>query len=153
MDKARETPCGDRETTTVVPVCIAFEEPARLRHELVTPVNHLVGYAELLIDEAEARGRHELLPGLTRLLGHSREVLARIDAALAPAESRGYAADRLHQTLDRIVVEGAILRVLVGLDQEVFDADLEKIRGATQRLRGLIERAFPGRGAAVAASA
>ncbi|MDX1632430.1 MAG: hypothetical protein R3234_11245 [Thermoanaerobaculia bacterium] len=31
-----------------------------LRHELLTPVNHVIGYAELARDEAEDEGRDEL---------------------------------------------------------------------------------------------
>ena len=54
-----------------------FEEKRRdlqrLSHELRTPVNHIVGYAELLEEQAEERGLVHLLPDLQKIVdaGHT----------------------------------------------------------------------------------
>ena len=54
-----------------------FEEKRRdlqrLSHELRTPVNHIVGYAELLEEQAEERGLAHLLPDLQKIVdaGHT----------------------------------------------------------------------------------
>jgi len=54
-----------------------FEEKRRdlqrLSHELRTPVNHIVGYAELLEEQAEERGLSRLLPDLRKIAdaGHT----------------------------------------------------------------------------------
>lgn len=45
----------------------------RLCHELRTPVNHIVGYAELIEEQAEERGLREMLPDLRKIAdaGHT----------------------------------------------------------------------------------
>jgi sigma-B regulation protein RsbU (phosphoserine phosphatase) len=67
----------------------------RLCHELRTPVNHIVGYAELLEEQAEERGLAQLLPDLRKIadaghtwLGLMEEYLVR-PAVNAPATAEG----------------------------------------------------------------
>src|SRR5438552_9179390 len=73
-----------------------FEEKRRdfhrLCHELRTPVNHIVGYSELLEEQAEERGLPRLIPDLRKIadaghtwLGLMEEYLIRPGLA-APAE-------------------------------------------------------------------
>jgi sigma-B regulation protein RsbU (phosphoserine phosphatase) len=56
---------------------VTFEEKRRdlqrLCHELRTPVNHIVGYAELLEEQAEERGMAQMLPDLRKIAdaGHT----------------------------------------------------------------------------------
>ena len=67
----------------------------RLCHELRTPVNHIVGYAELIEEQAEERGLAQMLPDLRKIadaghtwLGLMEEYLVR-PAANAPATMEG----------------------------------------------------------------
>ena len=67
----------------------------RLCHELRTPVNHIVGYAELIEEQAEERGLAQMLPDLRRIadaghtwLGLMEEYLVR-PAANAPEADDG----------------------------------------------------------------
>lgn len=67
----------------------------RLCHELRTPVNHIVGYAELIEEQAEERGLTQMLPDLRKIadaghtwLGLMEEYLVR-PAANAPATVEG----------------------------------------------------------------
>ena len=67
----------------------------RLCHELRTPVNHIVGYAELIEEQAEERGLAQMLPDLRKIadaghtwLGLMEEYLVR-PAANAPAAVEG----------------------------------------------------------------
>ena len=67
----------------------------RLCHELRTPVNHIVGYAELIEEQAEERGLTQMLPDLRKIadaghtwLGLMEEYLVR-PAADVPASSEG----------------------------------------------------------------
>jgi phosphoserine phosphatase RsbU/P len=82
-----------------------FEEKRRdlerLSHELRTPVNHIVGYAELLEEQAEERGLPHLLPDLRKIveaghtwLGLMEEYLIRPghEAELQPAADGGRVA-------------------------------------------------------------
>jgi sigma-B regulation protein RsbU (phosphoserine phosphatase) len=75
-----------------------FEEKRRdlqrLCHELRTPVNHIVGYAELLEEQAEERGLARLLPDLRKIadagltwLGLMEEYLVRPGLEAGPGVS------------------------------------------------------------------
>ena len=54
----------------------------QLCHELRTPVNHIIGYSELLAEEAEALGRAKLLPDLKQITGAARTWLALMEEYL-----------------------------------------------------------------------
>jgi sigma-B regulation protein RsbU (phosphoserine phosphatase) len=54
----------------------------QLCHELRTPVNHIIGYSELLGEEAEALGRAKLLPDLKQITGAARTWLALMEEYL-----------------------------------------------------------------------
>lgn len=77
----------------------------RLCHELRTPVNHIVGYAELLEEQAEERNLAQLLPDLRKIadaghtwLGLMEEYLVRPAAnALATADGPGVVSPMLLQ--------------------------------------------------------
>jgi DNA-binding response OmpR family regulator len=49
---------------------------ARLRHELLTPINTVIGYSELLSEEAAACGQESLLPDLERIHSAAGRFLA-----------------------------------------------------------------------------
>lgn len=52
---------------------------SRLRHDLRTPINQIVGYAELIKEEAEDDGHAALTPDLDRVIGAAKTLLALID--------------------------------------------------------------------------
>jgi class 3 adenylate cyclase len=54
----------------------------QLCHELRTPVNHIIGYGELLQDEAAALGGAKLLPDLKQITGAARTWLALMEKYL-----------------------------------------------------------------------
>jgi len=110
------------------------EEARELRHELRTPVNHLIGYAELLLEEkglpaasaaqlesirSVARQVLELVPGL-------------IDAGV-PSEA---AARKLRQHADALKISTAALRAAAGLPI----ADVEHLSAAAVRLGELARK-------------
>ncbi len=106
-----------------------------LRHELRTPVNHIVGYAEMLREDA-ADGSPDAAR-IDRILATAREVLARINAALPPT---GMATlddlDALIRDLRR--PQTAVLDEVAALSASVRDAqyaaDLDRIAQAAHRL-------------------
>jgi signal transduction histidine kinase len=62
---------------------------SKLRHDLRTPLGHIIGYAELLLEEAAPGPAADMQPTLDRLLREARAALTEIDrclAALAPGE-------------------------------------------------------------------
>src|SRR5438093_2700923 len=58
-----------------------------LRHDLRTPLNHIIGYAELLLEEAEATGCSDFAPDLQKIRLAGRELLAVVNRYLDPARS------------------------------------------------------------------
>jgi signal transduction histidine kinase len=52
---------------------------ARLRHDLRTPVNHILGYGEMLLEDAEATGRAGRAASLARILDLAREMIVVIN--------------------------------------------------------------------------
>lgn len=55
---------------------------ALLRHEFRTPVNHIIGYSEMLLEEAIDAGHDALLPDLQRIHGAGHELLELINESL-----------------------------------------------------------------------
>lgn len=65
------------------PFVIRDQELAELRHNLRTPVNHILGYGEMLAEDAEAGGETALLEQLQLLIEDGRRVLAVINDGLS----------------------------------------------------------------------
>src|SRR5947207_15095268 len=61
------------------------ESLSEVRHNLRTPINHILGYGEMLMEDAEDQGREEFLPDLRRILEDGKLALALINGALTPA--------------------------------------------------------------------
>src|SRR5688500_12912021 len=56
-----------------------------LRHELRTPINHIMGYSELLLEEAEETGLGGLVPDLEAVHAAGKRALGLINSALDSA--------------------------------------------------------------------
>ncbi|MEO5579687.1 MAG: histidine kinase dimerization/phospho-acceptor domain-containing protein [Gemmatimonadaceae bacterium] len=52
--------------------------PAQLLHDLRTPVGHIMGYAELLIEEMNAAGHEEFIPHLEKIRTASQQLVGLI---------------------------------------------------------------------------
>src|SRR6202030_1903717 len=52
---------------------------AHLRQELLSPVNALLGYAEILHEEASRKGHPDILPDMNRILGAARDLAGKVD--------------------------------------------------------------------------
>jgi adenylate cyclase len=58
---------------------------ANLRHDLCTPLNAMIGYSELLLEECADRGWEQICPDLQRINQAGRDLLEAIKAGLDPA--------------------------------------------------------------------
>ena len=116
---------------------------AELRHELRTPVNHIVGYAEMLLEDAADPVFAARRGQLEAALAGARDALALINATLAPTRSdigedevrQLYAS--LREPRDRI--SSAITTLLATPDARRDTAlgdDLRRILSAAERLGG-----------------
>jgi signal transduction histidine kinase len=66
--------------------------PAELIHELRTPLAHVIGYAEMLVEQASAAGHHEYLDDLRKVKAAGLRLLSLLDAnfqSVRPAGAPG----------------------------------------------------------------
>ena len=107
---------------------------SQVRHNLRTPINHILGYGEMLMEDAEAQGRDQLQPDLRQIIEDGKLALAIINGALTPATNEVGEAplramrDALVEPVNRIL--GNVRRFEV----EIASEDAGKIRTAAERL-------------------
>ncbi len=80
-----------------------------MRHELRTPVNHIIGYGEMLIEEAEEQGLDMLLPELRQICAAGRRLVGLINDSLDPAAIEAREQDR---TISRPDLRAPLAQVL-----------------------------------------
>ena len=113
----------------------------KLRHDLRTPVNHILGYSELLLEEvAEPPAAPAIGGDLDRLRAAAREFLRLVDQTLEPAgpgdaEQFSYA---LRTSLNVILGYGELLREEAAGGPAGLLVDLDKIQAAGRALIGLV---------------
>jgi len=69
--------------------CEAESFRSSVRHDLRTPLNHILGYCEMLQEEAADQGWDDLLPELDRVAASGRELLGLLDQLLAFVDPGG----------------------------------------------------------------
>ncbi len=116
------------------------ESLAHLRHELRTPVNHILGYSELLIEDAAPRHLEAFLPAFQQIQSGGRRLLESIQAALAgkTGSVEDVDVESFKGTLRGTAAE--VLETSTSLLQDLEDghrqtvADLDAISWALRRL-------------------
>ncbi|GAB4215277.1 MAG: hypothetical protein OHK0022_54960 [Roseiflexaceae bacterium] len=114
-----------------------------VRHELRTPVNHIIGYSEMLLEEAADAQEDDLAPGLQRIVQLGKQLLAQINEALADdqraelAAGLGQVRQTIQAPLDQIVAASTELQGRAAAQGQIGE-DLEKISQAALRLMALV---------------
>jgi hypothetical protein len=57
--------------------------PRELKHALLTPINHILGFTEIQLEEAEENGLLDCVPALAEINGRGRALLEIIEDELA----------------------------------------------------------------------
>ena len=110
------------------------ERTRNLRHELRTPVNHLVGYADLLLEEQDLPAL--LAQSLTQVRSSAQELLPAIASVLDDSEAVvPDVLTALQQIAGRIADQVEMSRGTAG---ERFTADFDRIAAASGRLHELL---------------
>ena len=116
-----------------------------LRHELRTPINHIVGYAELLLEQAADLQRPELVPDLQRIHSAGKQLLKPIADHLDAAHVHLTAADLDHLSLELrtplTTIIGYAELLADGAETDLPDGfltDVRRIRDAGTQLLGLV---------------
>jgi len=114
------------------------EAVAELRHELRTPLNLIIGYCEMLLEDAEAPAQRE---ALAAALQAGRDVLERINQSIPPSRSAISAEeirvliDSLRQPQGRVLeATAALLAPADGVLDPQFERDVRRIRSSAERL-------------------
>ncbi len=117
---------------------------SHLRHELHTPLNHIVGYSEMLLESAAEGGLVVLEPRLQELHGHARQLLRLVDELLG--RTRKDDEVDLHRLSSQ--ASGPIGSIIAAAEElkararqlgaAEADQDLERIMGAARTLRSMI---------------
>jgi class 3 adenylate cyclase/ActR/RegA family two-component response regulator len=110
------------------------ESLSEARHNLRTPINHILGYGEMLIEDAQDQGKQEFLPDLQRILDDGKIALAVINGALTPATNEVYEPQirAMSDALCSPVTQ--ILEIIQRIEPDLASGDIVKIRTAAQRL-------------------
>lgn len=119
---------------------------ARIRHDLRTPASHILGYAELLREQAEDLHSTRILPDLDRIeaAGHRLVDLIRLELApeklaLGRIDLRHLHAE-LRTPLNHVIGYTEILLEIAEHDQAAeLLPDLQRIRTAARRFLALVE--------------
>ncbi|HXY18490.1 MAG TPA: protein kinase [Gemmatimonadales bacterium] len=108
-----------------------------LRHDLRTPINQIMGYCEMLLEDASAAELAARRAALEEALAAVRDALTTIDRAL-PSGRDGVPATEAEALSDTLrVPRDKILRAtdsLLSDSDRAFVADVRKIRSAAERL-------------------
>ncbi len=115
---------------------------AQFRHDLRTPFNLIIGYSEMLIEDAEEDGDEFLLSHLQRILTDAQALLNLVDEILDPS-SRGPSQERLNRDLlfPLSHLLSHVERVREQCEQGERDdvlPDIERILKAVRRLDQLV---------------
>lgn len=144
----------------VIPATLTAESLAELRHDLRTPVNHIIGYAEMLAEDATGPALASRLSHLEEILAAAREILTLINSMLGLNHATFRAGDvvMLYEALrhprQRIVsAVTAVLGAPDGQQNASLADDLGRILAAAGRLAGPAETTPPGGTAANGAAA
>ena len=126
-------------STTLSGSTLTVEAQAQLRHDLRTPLNHIIGYTEMLLEDATGDALAERRTRLELALAAARHALELINAALGSARRivPGDVAqlfDALQEPRKKIVAAVSGLELPETDGDEVFNADLKKILSAAARL-------------------
>ena len=114
------------------------EAVAELRHELRTPLNLIIGYCEMLLEDATDQQQRV---ALEQTLAAGRDVLERINATVPPTRGEiseaDFAAlrDALREPQGRILTStSALLTADGGAIDPQFERDVRRIRSSAERL-------------------
>lgn len=61
---------------------------SHLRHELRTPLNAMIGYSEMLLEDAAEQGQTDFIANLQEIHTASSQLLTRVNDSLDPEGSR-----------------------------------------------------------------
>ena len=125
------------ETGQPVPGAAARREPRHLRHDMRTQLNHILGYAELLLDDAPPEATASIA-ALVDIVGAGQRATAAFGEFLQPSTlDRATSLAAVRRALEAIRDDTADLLGRVAEWDSVAAVDLDRIRSAVIRALAL----------------
>ena len=115
-------------------ITLKDETLSEARHNLRTPINHILGYSEMLMEDAEDQGKQQLLDDFRQIVEDGKLALAIINGALTPATNEVGELElrAMHDAL--LAPVNQILATVRRFEPELNSSDLLKIGTAAERL-------------------
>ena len=115
---------------------------AQLRHDLRTPFNQIIGYSEMLIEDAEASDNEFVSNNIGQVLKDAQQLLALIDEILDPHAQRP-SQERLNRDLlfplsHLLSHVERLLHTSQQLGQDEISSDIDRILEAVRRLDEIV---------------
>ncbi len=121
-----------------------------LKHDLRTPLNHIIGYCEMSLEEAQDAGHEAFIPDLQRIHAAGRRILGLVDDWFAPgkgADARmdgGVLHHEIRTSLDQIIGYAEMLQEDASDHGHVnYIPDFQKIHRAARQLLELVATRLP----------
>ena len=139
-------PVPDRAANAAAsaPPALSFARLSRVRHDLRNPLGEILGFTDILIEEAEEQGLRDLLPGLRTIEHAAASVLAevnhRLSSSATPARPEEITElDGLLRRQTELVIETAnqLSARCDDLENNAFGDDLLRITSSARKLREL----------------
>jgi class 3 adenylate cyclase/CheY-like chemotaxis protein len=116
----------------------------KTRHDLHNSIGHVLGFGEMLLEEAREQGRDQLRPALEALARGAKDIITQINEQLETSRIQaglsnlsGLERSLLSWTDHVAVTIETLLGQCADFGDEVFNTDLGRIAGAAQRTREL----------------
>ncbi len=126
---------------------------SHLRHEMHTPLNAIIGYSEMLLEDAEDMDQKVFIPGLQGIQSAAEQMLRHLNDILDPSKIQARPKDfepeslednlrnALRTPLNAIIgCSEMLLEKVKDQGQDGFIADLQKIRTAAKNFSELINK-------------
>jgi adenylate cyclase len=94
LDPPTPAPRPELDTGPPDPERVRRASLAHLRHELRTPINAIIGYSEMLIEDAEDAGERDFVADLGKVRAAGRQLLSLVDRILHPQRIEAPGADQ-----------------------------------------------------------
>src|SRR5436190_24242879 len=118
-----------------------------LKHEMRTPLNHIIGYCEMLMEQAQEDGLDIFLADLNRIHSAGEQLLGVVDDLCDPVAHRKMDEASMHHEvrtpLNQVIGYAEMLQEQAkDLGHDSFALDLQKVHTAGRRLLDLIVENF-----------
>lgn len=143
MTRERRPPPEPMSAEPPAPERVRRASLAHMRHELKTPINAILGYSEMLIEDARESGG-DAIEDLGRIRKAGAELLSLVEAILDPARAEGerriedFAAEVETKLRTPVTAVVGYAELLIDAaresDADALVPDLERIRQAANRL-------------------